>query len=625
MDHYPPIADYGLLSDCHSIALVSRSGSVDWCCMERIDNDSTFGRLLDWRKGGFWSLAPADGEFTSTRHYVPGTLVLTTEFQCSGGTARAHDLFAVFDPDDRQSPALLVRIVEGISGEVDMAYDCTPRFDYGALVPRILQRNEQHYTAWGSNQGLLLYSDVPLQIGRGVLTAGIRIRAGERLHFSARFVPPELLDNPDLVQESATYLDRCLDDSLRHWREWSDHLHEEYRDDPQLLRSALMLKALTFERTGAIAAAATTSLPEWIGGERNWDYRYSWIRDSVFAVRALHQLGFMREADRFACFIQRSAGGEAEQLQTLFGVDGHRRSIEVELPSLAGYRGSTPVRIGNAAATQLQLDAYGELLELAWLRYRYGRDIAADWDFLADIVGVAARRWREPDFGIWEVRTEPQHFVFSKALCWVALQRGIELARACGLPAPLDDWCRTRDAIRHEIETEGYDARHGRFRQAYGNGKADASLLLLPWFEFLPYDDPRMLRTVDHVIAELDKGGLVRRYDADDGLHGPEGVFVPCTFWLVDCLARQGRMDDAQRYYERASACANDLGIYSEEFDVDGNAMLGNFAQGLTHMAQIIARLALANEHWRDETRSGCSGTGPNLAQRRNKAVNHQG
>ncbi|HEY0963422.1 MAG TPA: glycoside hydrolase family 15 protein, partial [Pseudomonadales bacterium] len=357
------------------------------------------------------------------------------------------------------------------------------------------------------------------------------------------------------------------------------------------------------ERTGAIAAAATTSLPEWIGGERNWDYRYSWIRDSVFAVRALHQLGFTREADRFACFIQRSAGGDAEQLQTLFCIDGHRRSTEVELAHLSGYRGSRPVRIGNAAATQLQLDAYGELLELAWLRYQHGRDIAADWDFLADIVDVAARRWREPDYGIWEVRNEPQHFVFSKALCWVALQRGIQLAESCGLKAPLAQWRQNRDAIRHEIQTEGYDAKLGCFRQAYGNSKADASLLLLPWFHFVPYDDPRMLRTTEHIAAELDQGGLIRRYDAEDGLRGPEGVFLPCTFWLVDCLARQGRTDDARRYYDRASACANDLGIHSEEFDVDANAMLGNFAQGLTHESQIIARLALRNEPWRDETR----------------------
>lgn len=601
-DDSPPIADYALLSDCHSVALVSRSGSVDWCCMERIDNDSTFGRLLDWRGGGFWSLAPAGGGVTSTRNYAEDTLVLTTEFRTSSGSVRLHDFFAVFDPDEKQSPALLVRIVEGVSGDVELDFDCAPRFDYGAVIPRVLQRDARHYTAWGSNQGLLLYSNLPLHIANGALHAIFHVRAGERLHFSARFVAPELLDNPDLMQESAAYLERCLADSLLHWREWSERLHPEYRGEPQLLRSALMLKALTFERTGAIAAAATTSLPEWIGGGRNWDYRYSWIRDSVFAVRALHQLGFTREADRFACFIQRSAGGEAEQLQTLFCVDGHRRSIEVQLTQLAGYRGSRPVRIGNAAAAQLQLDAYGELLELAWLRHQHGRDIAADWDFLADIVDVAARRWREPDYGIWEVRKEPQHFVFSKALCWVALHRGIQLAEACGLPAPLARWRQNCDAIRHEIETQGYDARHGRFRQAYDNDNADASLLLLPWFHFVAYDDPRMLRTTDYIAAQLDNGGLLRRYDADDGLRGPEGAFIPCTFWLVDCLARQGRIDAAQRYYAKASACANDLGIHSEEFDVGNNAMLGNFAQGLTHVSQIIAHLALANEPWRDET-----------------------
>lgn len=606
-EHYPPIADYALISDCHSIAMISRTGSVDWCCMERIDNDSTFARLLDWRKGGFWSIAPALQEFESSRHYEPGTLVLVTEFHTRHGKARLYDFFAVFDPDETENRALHVRILEGIEGQVELALHCSPRFDYGGMVPRVqaIKGPAGHlYSVWGSNQGLLVYSDVPLTIvGKNTLEAKITLGPAERLRFSARFVPPECLSEANLdAVESAAYLDQRLEQSLSLWQQWTTYIHSRYRDEPQVLRSALTLKALTYEQTGAIAAAATTSLPEWIGKERNWDYRYSWIRDSVFTVRALHQLGLTREADRFACFIERAAGGEAEQLQAVFGVDGNRRIVELELPFLEGYCGSRPVRIGNGASKQLQLDAYGELLELAWLRHQHGRDIAADWDFLTDIVELAAQRWHEPDYGIWEIRAEPQHFVFSKALCWVALHRGIQLAQACGFAAPLERWIHTRTEIRAAIEEHGYDSERGIFRQAYDSSCADASLLLLPWFHFVDYDDPRMLRTTRYLAETLDDHGLLRRYNSTDGLEAGEGAFIPCTFWLVDCLARQGRRDEAQRYYATASACANNLGLFSEEFDGEANAMLGNFAQGLTHVSQIIASLALANEHWSDES-----------------------
>lgn len=402
--------------------------------------------------------------------------------------------------------------------------------------------------------------------------------------------------------ESSGFLDQQLERSLTWWQGWAGQLAPEHRNVPSILRSALVLKGLTVEQTGAIAAAATTSLPEWIGGTRNWDYRYSWIRDSVFIVRALYELGFGREADRFAEFIERSAAGSAEQLQTMFGVDGKRRVVELELPWLEGYRGSRPVRIGNGASMQLQLDASGELMELAWLRHCHGGGIGpADWDFLADIVEVTAQQWSKPDHGIWEVREEPKHFVFSKAMCWLAMNRGIELAQHYGFAAPLERWNATRDEIRAAIEQQGYDSRRGIFRQAFDSDYADASLLLLPWFHFVAYDDPRMLRTTEFLASKLDENGLLKRYDSPDGISGPEGAFVPCTFWLVDCLARQGKTEQAREYYERAMACANDLGLFAEEFDGQNHAMLGNFPQGLTHVSQIIAQLALQGRHWADE------------------------
>ncbi|HZF81146.1 MAG TPA: glycoside hydrolase family 15 protein, partial [Rubrivivax sp.] len=363
--------------------------------------------------------------------------------------------------------------------------------------------------------------------------------------------------------------------------------------DPQTLRSALVIKALCFERTGAIAAAATTSLPEAPGGVRNWDYRFTWIRDSVLAARALHALGFVREADRFRAFIERSAAGNARQLQLMYGVDGRRRLTELTLDHLEGWRGARPVRVGNAAAEQSQLDIYGTLLELAWLWHDHAQPIdAAYWDFLVDAVDVTCRRWQEPDHGIWEVRDAPRHFVHSKIMCWVAVDRGIRLAQRHGL-APVERWSLMREHIRDDIDRRGYDERLGVYRQSYGETYADAALLLVPSFGYLAYDDPRMLRTTEWIRRTLDRDGLLLRYDREDGLPEPEGAFLPCTFWLVECLAMQGRLEEARRCYDKAAGCANELGLFSEEFARDGSGMLGNFPQALTHLAQITARLAI--------------------------------
>lgn len=596
---YPPIEDYALISDCESTALVGRHGAIDWCCMPRADADSCFSRLLDWGAGGHCSIAPADAlHATSTRCYEDGAMVLATRFDAPGGTVQLHDFFvARGHPDQPGDTDHLARLVRCVRGEMTLRVEVMPRFDYGATLPDLRDVGGGLYSACGSNKGLLIRCSHPLELSREdtALHAQVRLRAGETLELSIRFEPPESLGEAVRQWDPAWgELTHQLEFTLAWWAAWERSAGSAPHPDPLTRRSALVLKALCFERTGAIAAAATTSLPEAPGGVRNWDYRYSWLRDSVLAVRALHALGFAREAERFCAFIERSAAGNARQLQLMYGLDGRRRLTEFTLDYLEGWRGARPVRIGNAAAQQLQLDAYGMLLELAWLSHdvRYPPD-EAYWEFLVDAVNCTCERWREPDHGIWEVRDAPRHFVHSKAMCWVALDRGIRMAERLGCAAPLEHWGAVRQEMRADIDAKGYDPALGVYQRAYGQARPDASLLLLPHFGYLAYDDPRMLRTTDWICRELEFGGLLRRYDCADGLPDREGVFLPCTFWLVECLARQGRLDMAWRSYRHAVQCANELGLFSEEMLHDGSGMLGNFPQALTHLSQVTARLAL--------------------------------
>ncbi len=594
---YPPIADYALISNCRSAALVSASGAIDWCCMPRFDSDSCFGRLLDWDHGGYYTIFPSGEQVGVTRRYLRETMVLETCFTTPGGQARLYDFFVMDDGDGLRSQVELVRLVEGVSGSVELRVEIAPRFDYGEIVPRVRCKAQDIYTAIGSNMGLVIQSDVPLDVIRHhELAANFRVAAGQRLSLSVRFEYPELIDAapaPSPVPERRC--DAGFERTCNWWRHWARRIRLPYQLDEQSLRSAIVLKSLSFERTGAIVAAPTTSLPEWIGGTRNWDYRFSWVRDSVFTVRALYQLGCEREADRFLQFVQRSSAGSAAELQIMYGVDGKRRLTEVEVAELEGYRGSRPVRIGNLASRQNQHDIYGEILELAWRWHATGGDIELQyWDFLVDVVDAACERWLEKDYGIWEFRDGPRHHVHSKAMCWGALEYGIRLAQERQLRAPLLHWIDIRGRIREAIESEGYDARRGIFVQAFGDNHLDAALLRLPRIGFIAYDDERMIRTTDAIRAELDSGGLLLRYNSPDGLADPEGVFVPCTFWLVDCLAQQGRQELAWRYYQRAMSCANALGLFSEEFDLGSGQMLGNFPQALTHVSQLMARLALA-------------------------------
>jgi len=592
---YPPISDYALIGDCHSAALVSRGGSIDWCCLPRFDSDSCFGRILDWAKGGYFEVAPR-GRCRIRREYLPKSLILVTTFTAGPDEARLIDFFAMREGGRTHPRRELVRIVEGVKGRLKFAVRIVPRFDFGEVRPLIYRADHGAFVAAGGNTGLLLFGDVALEQGDDAhsLEGDIEVSSGERVHLALQFVAPEDLHTSAARAEARDRLAAHYEETLKWWQDWAAKLVHPEAPGVSIVRSAIVLKALNFAPTGAIVAAPTTSLPERVGGKRNWDYRFSWIRDSVFTVHALSELGLEAEADGFRRFIQRSAAGNAEDLQVLYAVDGRRRVGEVELDHLDGWRGSRPVRIGNGAARQYQADMYGLVIELFWRWSERGRPHAEEyWRFLSDIVETAVAKWPRPDRGFWEVRSHPRHFVHSKVMCWAAVKRGIGLAERYGLAAPLERWRKAEAQIRRAIETRGLDRRGGHFVRAFGSRELDAALLLLPSVEFVAWDDPRMVRTADAIREKLLKDGLILRYKGADGLPPGEGVFVACTFWLAEVLAHQGRRDEAAALFERACACANELGLFAEEYDVSGRQLLGNFPQGLTHLAHISAALAL--------------------------------
>jgi GH15 family glucan-1,4-alpha-glucosidase len=596
-ERYPPIGEYGLIGDCHSAGLVSRLGSIDWCCLPRFESGSCFGRLLGWDTGGYCSIGPKGRRSTSGRRYLDDTLVLCTTFVTGAGEVCVYDFFAMRKGGARDPLRLLLRIVEGVRGRMDLRMEIVPRFDYGEVRPWIRQQDVRLYSAIGGNDGLLIWSDADIAtVDNHSLAADFSIRAGKRVRLSIQFVRPEELDVKDPKPPSPEELDRRFDETVAWWKRWIGRGRIPGPDAAGAMRSAMTLKAMTNAPTGAFVAAATTSLPEVLGGNRNWDYRFSWVRDSSFAVRSLAQLGFVAEADGFRRFIERSAAGSAEDLQVLYGPGGERRLTELELQELEGYRRSRPVRAGNGAARQLQLDVYGELVELSWRWHMRGFSPDDDyWRFLSELVDCAARRWQEPDRGIWEIRGRPKHFVHSKAMCWVALDRGLQLAKESGRRAPVKRWRQARKEIRNAVETRGYDRRRGVFVRSFGAKDLDAALLLLPEVGFVDHQDERMIRTVDAIREDLDEGrGLLMRYRSSDGLQGKEGAFLSCSFWLAECLARQGRMEDAREVFDTASSTGNDLGLFSEEFDPRTGELLGNFPQGLTHLSHIAAAVALS-------------------------------
>jgi GH15 family glucan-1,4-alpha-glucosidase len=595
-DDYRPIGDYALIGDCHTAALVSRNASIDWCCLPRFDSGSTFGRILDAERGGYCSIAPTDpGPWRCERQYVDDTLVLTSTLHVPAGEVRVIDFFAI--GAEIEPAHQMLRVVEGQRGTVELEVRIVPRFDYGQVRPWIRRHGHHLHTALGGNDALVVWSEQELaEDPQHELVGRFAVGTGDRVRLSLSYRAPELIDAEGVPAPDPSMVDRALDATVDWWRRWSASVHLDGRDEPAARRSAIVLKALTYQPTGAVVAAPTTSLPEDIGGERNWDYRYAWVRDSSFSSRAFAELGCMDEADAFRAFIMRSAAGHAEDLQVLYGVGGERRTGGETLEELDGYRSSRPVRVGNDATTQRQLDAYGELVNLTWRWHRRGHSPGDDdWRFLLSLINHAAEQCTQPDRGIWEFPGEPQHFVHSKVLCWSALDRGIRLADECMRRAPVRRWKQVRDRLRRTIERRGYDRKRGVFVQTYDRPELDASLLLLPTVEFVDWCDERMIRTTQAVREELDAGGgLLYRYRRDDGLPGQEGAFLCCSFWLVECLAHQGEVDEARSVFDAALALGNDLGLFSEEIDPGRRELLGNFPQALTHLAHIDAAVALA-------------------------------
>jgi GH15 family glucan-1,4-alpha-glucosidase len=590
---YAPISDYALIGDCHGTALVCRDGSIDWLCLPRFDSSGYFCRLLDAEKGGTFSLT-ASALVGTGRRYLPDTNVLETTFITRTGKARVVDCFAMRIGGRDRPLRQLLRLVEGVEGTVDLDVLISPRFDYGSLHPWLQYHpRERVYSAIGGNDGFLLNADVPLDEDRHHVDwhTHLTIAAGERVRFSMTAIVPH-----DFVlrRVSPSTFDGRLQTTIRWWRNWvrRGNYTGPWRD--QVVRSALALKLLTCAPTGAIIAAPTTSLPEAVGGERNWDYRYSWVRDATMTLNALFAIGHGEVATGFKRFLERATAGRAEDLQIMYGCFGERRLTESEVSSLDGYRGSRPVRLGNGAASQTQLDLYGELLDAIHLWRSAGKPLNEDgWGFLRNVIEVVSRRWTEPDHGLWETRGEPRHFTYSKAMCWLALDRGISaVERERRFEGDLDRWRATRDAIRSAIDRGGVDPARGCFVQSFGSTEIDSSLLRLPLIGFVDATDPRMCATVDAIMEELSVGRLLRRYrprELSDGLGTEEGAFFMTSFWLVDVLTMQGRLDEAVALFEHLLTLGNDLGLFSEEFDPVGHELLGNFPQAFSHVSLITA------------------------------------
>ncbi|WP_020659566.1 glycoside hydrolase family 15 protein [Amycolatopsis benzoatilytica] len=581
-----PIEDYALLGDLHTAALVSRSGAIDWLCLPRFDSPACFSALLHDESAGTWQLAPAGAGQATRRAYRGHSLVLAQEWDTGQGAVRVLD----FMPP-RTGSAAVVRIVEGIDGRVPMRMSLRPRFGYGSIRPWI-RPEERGFEAVAGPDAVWLDTTVPLT-HRGCATyAEFDVRTGERFSFVLAYRPSHL-PRPEPVDAGD-----ALADTEKFWADWIGRCRYRGRWPDAVRRALITLKALTYEPTGGILAAPTTSLPEELGGERNWDYRYCWLRDATFALQALVGTGYADEARAWREWLVRAVAGDPADLQVLYRLDGARRVPESTLDWLAGYRGSAPVRIGNAAAGQVQLDVWGEVLDGLHLVREAGLSVTHPaWDLQRGLLDFLEGHWDQPDHSLWEVRGKPQHFVHSKVMAWAGADRAVRTVERHRLDGPVSRWRALRDRIHAEVCQEGYDVDRGTFTQFYGSRGLDAALLLMPRVGFLPSDDPRIRGTVLAVRDALSEDGFVRRYgpDADGGreLRGSEGAFLPCSFWLADGLHGIGRRDEAREIFERMLAVRNDVGLLSEEYDVAAGRQLGNMPQafsmvGLVNTARLL-------------------------------------
>ena len=584
------IEDYALIGDLQTGALVSRYGAVDWLCFPRFDSGALFAALLGTTENGHWTIQPR-GEFRPlSRRYRDDTLVLESELETDTGVVRLID----FMPPRETNPDL-VRIVEGVRGRVDMRMELALRFDYGSIVPWV-RTLENTLVAIAGPDAVLLRTPVEHE-GRDLRTYGeFSVAEGDRVPFVLRWFPSDQTPPEPIEPE------RALEETVAFWEEWAAVCKFEGRWHAAVHRSLLTLKALTYAPTGGIVAAPTTSLPEWIGGVRNWDYRFCWLRDATLTLLALIRGGYVDEAGAWRDWLLRAIAGSPDDLQIMYGVAGERRLTEIELGWLDGYEGSRPVRIGNGASGQRQLDVYGEVVDALYQARRQGLAPSDDaWRLTCRLIDWLESGWQEPDEGIWEVRGPRRHFTHSKVMAWVAFDRAIKMVERIGRDGPVDRWKSIRREIRRDVLEKGYDADRGTFVQFFGSDRLDASCLLIPLVGFLPATDERVVGTVRAIEQDLVRGGFVERYRADeenadvDGLPPGEGVFLPCSFWLAAVLHQQGRCDEAVALYDRLLALRNDVGLISEEYDPERGRLVGNFPQAFTHIGIVETAFTLSS------------------------------
>jgi GH15 family glucan-1,4-alpha-glucosidase len=583
-----PIEDYAIIGDTHTAALVGRDGSIDWLCVPRFDSAACFAAVLGDERHGHWRLAPTAPVRAVRRRYLGDSLVLETEFDTDDGTVRLTDWM----PLDGEYP-VVARLVEGVRGRVAMRMDLVIRFDYGSVVPWV--RNRDGVVVAVSGPDALYLSSVVDTRGEQLSTvADFSLYEGQSLPFVLAWRPSHL-EPPSAPAQPVGF-----EETRRWWQDWADRCTYTGLWRDAVVRSLLTLKALSYAPTGGIVAAATTSLPEQLGGVRNWDYRFCWLRDAALTLSTLVATGYEQEGWAWWSWLLRAAVGDPAKIQIMYGPAGERRLTELELPWLPGYQRSAPVRVGNAASVQYQLDVYGEIADCMYVARRAGLgDEGLGWDWAIQVLEFLEGVWREPDEGIWEIRGPRRHLTHSKVMAWVAMDRAVRVAEEYGLAGPVERWRAVRDEIHADVLANGWNPDRRAFTQFYGSDRLDASVLLMPVVGFLPATDERMQATVDAIQRELVHDGLVLRYQTDgsgtvDGLPGSEGVFLACSFWLVDALTRMGRVDEARALFERLLGLRNDLGLLSEEYDPAAGRLLGNFPQAFSHVAIVNSARALS-------------------------------